>query len=104
MFSTYIISNDKLHRHRANSHAAAMLVSPPMSRIALALLKADAIQGVQQLVQYRFKNQELPWQAVQAHRSLSFPLRNQPLAHVGDSVLRLALVEDGFHRGLSPGE
>ncbi len=81
-----------------------MLISPPTSRIALALLKVDATHKVQHFVQYRFKDKELLWQAVQTHRSDNFPYANQPLAYVGDAVLRFALAADGDEQGLTIGK
>lgn len=81
-----------------------MPVFPPMSRIALALLKVDAVQRVQHLVQYRFQDKELPWQAVQAHRSGRFPHGNLHLAYIGDAVLKFALTVDGEEQGLTVGK
>ncbi len=81
-----------------------MPVFPPMSRIALALRRNDAVRLVQNITGHHFKDQKLSWEAMQAYRSDSFPYRNNQLAHVGDAVLKLALIDDGFHRGLSPGE
>jgi len=56
------------------------------------------------LVRYRFEDKELLWQAVQAHRSDSFPLRNQHLAYLGDAVLKFVLTLDGDEQGLTVGE
>jgi len=81
-----------------------MPIFPPMSRIALALLKVDAVQKVQHFVRYRFKDKELPWQAVQAHPSESFPHGNQHLAYTGDAVLKFALTVDGEEKGLTMGK
>lgn len=81
-----------------------MPISPPISRLALALLRSDAIRLVQKITGHHFKDQQLPWEAMQAYRNDHFPYRNGRLAHVGDAVLKLILIDDGFRRGLSPGE
>lgn len=81
-----------------------MLVNPPISRIATALLKVEAFGGVQNIVDHRFRKPELLWQALHVHRTKQFPHGNERLAQIGDAVLKMVITKRGFDRGLSPGK
>ena len=73
---------------------------PPLSRIAKALFKADAMHGVQEIIKYRFQNRALLWTALQAHRSPNFPDRNEDLAQIGDAIVRLIALNAARNRGI----
>ena len=82
-----------------------------------ALLKAPTIHKLQSKLRYTFKNPQYLWEAVQAPGSglhpdevlsagterpsaepNNFPDGNKRLALLGDTILRLALLED-WHKG-----
>lgn len=73
-----------------------------------ATLKTNTLQSVQTILNYKFTNQALTWEALQAGGS-SFPSEGtqvdggKRLAIVGDVVLKLALMEDWYHSGASKG-
>ena len=60
--------------------------------------KAEAMEAVETIIQYHFKNKELLWEALQAAGASSSSTGdgNKRLAIVGDAVLKLALMEDWY--------
>lgn len=72
--------------------------------------KTAAIEAVETLIQYKFKETELLWEAlntgpVASPGQLARPNGdgNKRLAVIGDSVLQLALAEDWYKGGTSRG-
>ena len=73
-----------------------------------ALLKAPTVLKLQSKLGYTFKNPHYLWEAVQAPGSIlhpdevpsaglqNFPDGNKRLALLGDTILRLALLEDWY--------
>ena len=74
-----------------------------------ALLKAPTVRKLQAKLGYTFKNSQYLWEAVQAPGSIShpdevpsaaklhkFPNGNKRLALLGDTILKLAILEDWY--------
>lgn len=82
------------------------------SKIAFALQKSNSIDVVQSIINYRFKNTTILWEALQTgqyyregqwqFKRRIFPEGNRPLAQVGDAVLRLVVVRAGYNANESP--
>lgn len=64
--------------------------------------KEATIEAVESLIQYKFKDSELVWEAL--HTFTSSSDANKRLAVIGDSVLQLALAEEWYKGGTSRGE
>ena len=58
--------------------------------------KALRLHAVETLVQYRFHNRELLWEALQGPPAFVTPDGNKRLAIVGDAAIRLVLAEDWY--------
>lgn len=72
--------------------------------------KTAAIEAVETLIQYKFKETELLWEALNTGPVASLGQLARPdgdgnkrLAVIGDSVLQLALAEDWYKGGTSRG-
>ena len=80
---------------------------PPdlISRNDMALSeKALRIHAVETLVQYRFHNRELLWEALQGPPTFVIPDGNKRLAIVGNAAIRLVLAEDWYPGKTSKGK
>ena len=66
--------------------------------------KALRIHAVETLVQYRFHNRELLWEALQGPPTFVVPDGNKRLAIVGDAAIRLALAKNWYPGKTSKGK
>lgn len=70
--------------------------------------KAATIEAAESLIQYKFKDSALLWEALNTGPVLTPglpvpPEGNKRLAVIGDTVLQLALAEDWYRGGTSRG-
>ena len=66
--------------------------------------KQAKIQGIEDIIEHTFQDRELLWEALQAPGSNElYPTGNRTMAVVGDTVLKLVLLEDLKATGATPG-
>ena len=84
-------------------HAAVSAISKEDAFNLAATQVARSLEGVEAILEYKFKDSLLLWEALQTKGSVvksigvkPIPEGNTRLAILGDSVLRVALVEDWY--------
>jgi hypothetical protein len=65
----------------------------------MPIYKEKAIPVVENLIQYRFTNSNLCWEAIHAKGACGFVHGNKRLALVGDAVLQAKLIQDWYSTG-----
>lgn len=86
-------------------HAAVEALSKEDAFEVAAKHVARSLEGVEAIIEYKFKDSLLLWEAIQGNGSAvksigakPIPEGNMRLAVLGDSILRVALVEDWYQR------